>query len=51
MAIESDEGDMYAKKILSRELKEIKPPVFSLEQFHDTPYAVLAYLDLNVSQR
>jgi hypothetical protein len=46
LAIEKE--DMYPKKILSRELKEIKPPDFALEKFRNTPYAVLADLNLPI---
>jgi hypothetical protein len=44
-----DKGDsMHPKKMLSKMLKEIKPPDFSRDEFKDTPYAVLADLDLPI---
>ena len=47
MAIEY--GDtMYPKRRLSEEIRRIDPPDFSLEKFKNTPYAVLADLDLPI---
>jgi hypothetical protein len=40
--------DMYPKYILSRLLKEKEPPDFSLEEHRNTPYAVLADLNLPI---
>jgi hypothetical protein len=47
LAIENGD-DMYPKKILSRELKQVNPPNFFLEKFRNTPYAVLADLNLPI---
>jgi hypothetical protein len=38
--------DMYPKNILSRYLKGIKPPDFALDELRNTPYAILADLNL-----
>jgi hypothetical protein len=44
-----DKGDnMYPKKDISRELKGIHPPDFRLEENRNTPYAVLADLNLPI---
>src|SRR5919107_2865395 len=44
-----DKGDnMYPKKDISRELKGIQPPNFSLDEYRNTPYAVLADLNLPI---
>jgi hypothetical protein len=40
--------DLYPKHILSRLLKEKEPPDFSLEEHRNTPYAVLADLNLPI---
>jgi tetratricopeptide (TPR) repeat protein len=40
--------DMYPKHLLSRELERIDPPDFSLEEYKNTPYAVLADLNLPI---
>src|SRR5919112_4599960 len=47
LAIKEDD-DMYPKNILSRVLKEKRPPDFRLEEHRNTPYAVLADLNLPV---
>jgi hypothetical protein len=47
LAIEKDD-DMASKKILNAELKKINPPNFSLEEFRNTSYAVLADLNLPI---
>jgi hypothetical protein len=47
LAIKED-NDMYPKNILSRVLKEKRPPDFRLEEHRNTPYAVLADLNLPV---
>ena len=44
----SNGDDAYPKKLLSTELKEIIPPNFSLEEFRNTQYAVLADLNLPI---
>jgi hypothetical protein len=41
-------GDLEPKKILNAELKKINPPNFSLEEFRNTSYAVLADLNLPI---
>jgi len=41
-----NEDELSPKHILSKELKKIKPPNFSLEENRNTPYAVLADLNL-----
>jgi hypothetical protein len=45
LAIKS-EDEMYPKEIISRELKRIKAPDFTLEDYYDTPYSILADLNL-----
>ena len=47
MAIEN-EDELFPKDILSSELNKIKPPDFSLEENRNTPYAVLADLNLPI---
>jgi hypothetical protein len=47
LAIENG-NDLYPKNILSRLIKEIKPPDFSLDKFRNTPYAILADLNLPI---
>jgi len=42
------ENAMFPRKILSTMLKRINPPDFALEQFRNTPYAVLADLNLPI---
>jgi hypothetical protein len=43
-----NEDELAPKEILSSELKKIKPPNFSLEENRNTPYAVLADLNLPI---
>jgi SIR2-like protein len=47
LAIKED-NDMYPKNILNRILKEKRPPDFRLEEHRDTPYVVLADLNLPI---
>jgi hypothetical protein len=47
LAIENG-NDLYPKNVLSRLLKEKEPPDFSLEEHRNTPYAVLADLNLPI---
>jgi hypothetical protein len=47
LAIENG-NDLYPKNVLSRELKQKKSPEFSLEEHRNTPYAVLADLNLPI---
>jgi hypothetical protein len=47
LAIKEDD-DMYPKKILNRILKEKRAPDFRLEEHRNTPYAVLADLNLPI---
>lgn len=41
-------NDIAPKQILSKELKDIKPPDFSLQEHEDNPYRVLADLNLPI---
>ena len=42
-------GDrMFTKKMLSKEIKKIKPPDFSKEEYGSTPHAVLSDLNLPI---
>jgi hypothetical protein len=47
LAIEQQDN-MFPKNVLSDELKKIKPPAFNLDEFRNTPPAVLADLNLSV---
>jgi hypothetical protein len=47
LAIKED-NDMYPKNILSRLIKEKRPPDFRLEKQRNTPYSVLADLNLPI---
>jgi hypothetical protein len=47
LAIENG-NDLYPKNILSRLIKEIQPPDFSLDKNRNTPYSVLADLNLPI---
>lgn len=47
LAIKEDD-DMYPKNILNRILKEKRPPDFRLDEHRNTPYAVLADLNLPI---
>jgi hypothetical protein len=47
LAIKSGDN-MYPKNILSRLIKEIQPPDFSLDKNRNTPYSVLADLNLPI---
>jgi hypothetical protein len=47
LAIEKG-NDLLPKSILGKQLKNIKPPDFSLPEYQNTPYAVLAELDLPI---
>jgi SIR2-like domain len=47
LAIEQQDN-MFPKNVLSDELKKIKPPAFNLDEFRNTPPAVLADLNLPV---
>jgi hypothetical protein len=44
----NEDNDMYPKNILSRVIKEKNPPDFRLEEHRNTPYAVLADLNLPI---
>jgi hypothetical protein len=47
LAIKED-NDMYPKNILSRVIKEKSPPDFRLEEHRNTPYVILAELNLPI---
>ena len=42
------EDDMYPKHMLSEAIKRINPPDFRLEEYQDSPYSILASLNLDV---
>ena len=49
LAIENEfQDELYPKNILSQEIKNIEPPDFSLDENRNTPYAVLADLNLPI---
>jgi hypothetical protein len=47
VAIDND-NYVYPKKIIGREISKIKPPNFALEKYKDTPYSILADLNLPI---
>jgi SIR2-like protein len=47
LAIQKDDN-LNPKKIISKKLKQIDPPNFSLPEYSNTPYAVLANLNLPI---